>query len=225
MSTFLELVEDLHRECGAAGVAPTTVLNQRGEYARLVRWVAAADVYVQKLWDNWKFMRKEYSEDTLLDTAALPTVADAARYDEDTFKMIESGDTEKNPIEVVEYEDIKSEIRATASGVPDRVILMPDGTLEVDPPANGTHTISCDYYQNPVKMVGNTDTSIIPARFHDIILGRALILYANYESAPEVKAQGNEIYTETLARLENSQLPNKFGSRYRTGGLFEVTAE
>jgi hypothetical protein len=200
------------------------VINQRGEYKRLVGWVTRADTFVQKLYENWKFMRVEYSESTLLDSPNLPTVANLLRYDEDTFKIIEEGSTDPNLIEVVEYEDIKSEIRDTTSGIPDRVIFMPDGTLQVEPPANGAHTINCDYYQTPVKMVANDDVSIIPARYHDIILGRALILYANYENAPEIKGQGTEIYIEQLARLENNQLPNKFGSRYRTGGFFEVVA-
>ena len=31
MSTFLVLVQDLHREVGAAGVAPTAVTSQSGE--------------------------------------------------------------------------------------------------------------------------------------------------------------------------------------------------
>ena len=66
------------------------------------------------------------------------------------------------------------------------------------------------------------DVSVIPVRYHKVILGRALILYANYENAAEAKTQGNETYTEQLARLENNQLPNQFGSRFRTGGSFEV---
>lgn len=226
MSTFLELVQDLHRESGASGsVAPTTVLNQRGEARRLVKWTRDADLYVQRLWENWKFMRKEYSEVTALDSNLLPTVADAAFYDETTFQIIQSGETLADPIDVVEYDAIKSEVRDTDSGVPYRVVLMPDGTLQVDPPANGVHTINCDYYQNPVPMVNNADVSVIPVRFQEIILGRALILYANYENAPEIKTQGSEIYKEQLVLLQNNQLPNKFNSQYRTGGLFEVIAE
>lgn len=225
MSTFLELVQDLHRESGAAGQSPTTVLNQRGEYQRLVRWTRDADLYVQKLWENWKFMRQEYSEVTAIGSNDLPVATDAAWYDEDTFKIIQSGETLASPIEVVEYDSIKSEVRDTDNGVPYRVVLMPDITLEVDPPADAAHTITGDYYQNPVPMVNNTDVSVIPARFQEIIIGRGLVLYANYEGAPEIKTQGSEIYTEQLARLENDQLPNQFSSRYRTGGGFEVIAE
>lgn len=225
MSTFLELVQDLHRESGAAGQAPTTVVNQRGEYNRLVNWIRDADTYIQDLWENWKFMRARYNEDTQADNNALPVGINVAFYDEDTFKLIESGQTQEDLIEVVEYDAIKGEVRDTQTGVPYRVIIMPDGTLEVDPVPDGAHTVKCDYYQNAIEMTGNDSVSIIPARFHKAILGYALILYANYENAAEIKRQGEEIFSLQMTRLENSQLPNQFNSRYRTGGGFEVVAE
>lgn len=224
MSTFLELVVDLHRESGAAGQAPTTVLNQRGEYNRLVNWVQEADLFIQDLWENWKFQRMTYSEDTLLGVKQLPTVSDVAWYDEATFKILPSGETGYSPMEVVEYDSIKSEVRDTGSGTPYRVIIMPDNTLEVDGFPDGTHTITCDYYRNAVELSGNDSISVIPPRFHKAILGYALMLYSNYENAPEIFKHGSEMYVPQLARLENSQLPNQFNSRFRTGGGFEVIA-
>ena len=224
MSTFLELVQDLHRESGASGQAPTSVIDQRGEALRLVNWVKNADKYVQNLWDNWKFLRAQYSENTQAGTRDLPGVQDLAFYDEGTFKMIQSGDTDESLIFVVEYDAIKGEILSTDEDIPSRVIIMPDGTLEVDPPANGAHNITCDYYTVPVTLANNADVSAIPVKYQDVILGRALILYGNFEAAPEAKAQGTELYTDQLSKLENSQLPNKFNSRFRTGGFFEVIA-
>lgn len=224
MSTFLELVQDLHRESGAAGQPPTTVLNQRGEYNRLVRWVQDADTYIQDLWENWKFMRKEYSDDTVVGNNSLPTVQDVAFYDEDTFKVVYAGETEENPIDVVEYDAIKKEVRDTLTGVPYRIIIMPNNTLQVDPIPDDAHTISGDYYRNSVEMTGNDDVSLIPSRFHKAILGYALILYGNYENAKEIKQQGEEIFGIQNSRLENNQLPNQFNSRFRTGGGFEVIA-
>lgn len=225
MSTFLELVVDLHRESGAAGQAPTTVVGQRGEYNRLVNWVMSADLYIQDMYENWKFMREEYSEDTLAGNKMLPSIQDVAWYDEGTFKIIENGTTDENPIEVVEYDAIKGEIRDVSTGVPYRVIIMPDNTLEVDPVPDAAHTIKCDYYKNAVEMAGNSDISVIPARFHKAILGYALMLYAGYERADEIMKQGELIFGQQIQRLENSQLPNKFNSRFRTGGGFEVIAE
>ena len=52
-----------------------------------------------------------------------------------------------------------------------------------------------------------------------------MILYANFENAPEIKDQGEEIYVEQLALLENDQLPNQEHARFNTGAEIEVIAE
>ena len=77
MSTFKELVQDLHRESGASGSTPSTVENQTGEALRMVRWIRRADLHIQKLWHDWKFLWSptQYSEDTVDGTrdATVPT--------------------------------------------------------------------------------------------------------------------------------------------------------
>lgn len=223
--TFLELVQELHRESGASGRAPTTVANLVGEGNRLVGWIRSADIYIQSLWENWKFLRQEYNEVTAIGSTALPVAQTAKWWDEATFKIKYAGETSFNPIEVVEYDEIKSEVRSTDNEIPSRIILMPDNSLELEAPADAVHTIKADFYRTPVELAVDADISIIPATYHRAILGRALILYANYENADEQKNQGQEIYTEQLARLENNQLPNQNNARFRTGGSFEVVAE
>ncbi len=222
MSTFLEMVQDLHRESGASGQSPTTVENPTGETRRLVRWIQGSNEFIQKLYINWKFLRKEDNRPLTPSNAFLSKPNDLSWWDEDTFFLIEEGTTEKIPLEVVEYDKIKGEILDTSEDIPFRVIIMPDNNLQFEPVPNGAHTFLADYYIKPVKIVNNSDISIVPEQFHNVIVGRALVLYANYENAPEIKTQGQEVYSEFLARLENDQLPNQFNARFRTGGFFEV---
>lgn len=230
MSTFLQLVQDLHTEVGAAGVAPTAVTGQTGEAARLVSWIIRADMQVKRLWENWKFMRATYSQATTatVNTLAKPTALKFwdTNDEESTFRCVYVGETDASLIDVVEYDEVKSEILDTDSGPPSRIIIMPDNSLLIEPTPDGAHTISADYYKTAesTKLVNSTDVSVIPEEFHDVILARAMIFYANYENAPEIKTQGSELYSEVLARLENSQLPNKYNARFRTDGYFEVTA-
>lgn len=221
MSTFLELVQDLHRESGATGNPPTTVVAASGENRRLVNWVRQADNFIQDQFFNWKFLWKRYSQSTGASVATLAAPTDLKYWDLDTFKV----DGDLTP--AVEYEEIKSEVLDDSTGLPARVIIMPDNSLLFEPIPDQAYSVSADYYKVPATLTANSDVSAIPPAFHEAILGRALMLYGNYENAAEAKDQGNEIYGPALARLESHQLPNQRYSSYapRKGGGFEVIAE
>ena len=227
MSTYLELVQDLHDEVGAAGTQPQGVTGLSGEAQRLANWIKRADEFVQLKWTNWKFLRNEFtvSNTTTQGVATLSAPTGIRYWDEKTFTIIPPGDTEKYPINVVEYDKAKRDILDTTEGYIDRIILMPDNSLKFEPVPDGVYTINADYYVRPTLLAASTDVSAIPEEFHRVILGRAMILYANFESAPEIKDQGEEIYVEQLALLENDQLPNQHQSRFNTGAMIEVIAE
>lgn len=225
MSTYLELVQQLHRDCGASGTEPTGVTGLTGEAKRLANWVKRADEYVQLKWVKWKFLRGEFSSATTASVATLANPNNLKSWDFKTFKMILPGKTDLNPLSVVEYHAIRSEILDTSEGVPWRAIVMPDKSLKFEPVPDNAYTIVADYYNKPTLLAANGDVSLIPDEFHQIIIGRAMILYANFESAPEIKDQGEEIYTEQLALLENDQLPNQEHSRFDVGAEIEVIAQ
>lgn len=225
MSTNLQLVQDLHVLVGAAGSAPASVDNPVGETKRLVRWIKQADNLIQLKWVNWKFLRTLYSQPTVASTATAAKPALLKYWDFKTFFIIEPGQTARNPIATVEYDKIKGEVLSTSTGIPSRIIIMPDNSLLFDPTPDAAYTIEADYYKIPTLLAANADVSAIPAEYHQIIIGRAMIFYANFESAPEIKEQGTEIYVEMLALLENDQLPNQQHSRFNTGAMIEVIAE
>ena len=225
MSTYLELTQQLHRDCGAAGTQPAAVTSLTGEALRLANWIKRADEYVQLKYVNWKFLRQLFSTATIASTATLAKPAALKYWDFQTFHIIESGATDKNPLTAVEYDKVKRDILDTTEGQPDRVIIMPDNSLHFEPVPDDTYTIGADYYDTPTLLAANGDISTIPPEFHQIIIGRAMILYANFENAPEIKDQGEEIYTEQLALLENDQLPNQEHARFNTGARIEVIAE
>ena len=225
MSTYLELVDDLHYLVGAAGVAPAAVTGLTGEARRLALWIRDADSLVQKKWVNWKFLRNVYSVATVASTATAAKPAGLSYWDFKTFTLIEPGETDKNPLEAIEYDKIKRDILDTTEDIPWRAIVMPNSSLLFEPVPDAAYTIGADYYVEPTLLAANGDISLIPEQYHQVILGRAMILYANFENAPEIKDQGEEIYTEQLALLENDQLPNQQHSRFNTGAMIEVIAE
>lgn len=229
--TLLSLAQTLYTEAGAAGTAPATVVGATGEWARLVNWCIQSDMDVQNLYVNWKFLRETLTFDTVANqnpnTYSLATlgIADLAEWDFDAFQCYYSGSgVVPSPIRGVEYETVKWEpVDPLNIGAPDRVVVMPDNSLRVDPISDQVYQLYGEYYNNPTRMAQiDTAQPIMPFRFQRIIVGRALVYYGNYENAPEIINQGTQIYTDYLARLENSQLPNKQNARFRNNAHFEV---
>lgn len=227
---FLQLVQKLHRDVGAAGVQPSAVTGLVGEAERLVGWIQDADAEIQDLWENWKFLRREFTSGNTT-TQGAPTLAAPANitfWDFKTFKIRPAGIPvgQEYGIQAVEYDDIKNFVLDITENIPDRVIVMPDNNLKFEPVPDGVHTILADYYVDSEAgiMTANIDNSVIPAAYRKVILGRAMELYANFEGAPEMYKQGSEIMGQFLPRLENNQLPNRKHARFNTGAHIEVVA-
>lgn len=225
MSTFLQLVQDLHRESGAAGAAPTSVVGQSSESLRLVNWIRQADDHINDMWVRWKYLRSEYQDVTVQDQPTLPPPNDLNTWDIKTFKIVEptgSLTEDKEQIDVEEYEQVRTEILDETSATPFRIIIMPDNTLKFESVPDGAYTVFADYYRIPANLVNNTDEPEMPKAFRQVILGYALQLYGKYEKAEEIITQGKEIYGLFFPRLENHQLPNQNYSRFNTGNEIEV---
>lgn len=227
MSTFLELVQDLQREVGASGTAPiTSVIDQVGEAERLVRWVRDSDIYIQNRWLNWKFLWNQVQLNTATGTIGLGKPTDLNFWDYKTFKINDGGANDLDEdLQAIEHDMLKWLVRDTTEGKPSIAIILPDNTLEFEPIPNAVYKIKADYFRKPTPMAANNDESAIPSNYHQAILGRGIALYANYENAPEIKAQGQEIFDEAYGRLENHELPNQRFSRFQSAGsFFDVNA-
>ena len=206
MSSYLELVQQLHAESGSGGPAPQTVIGQKGEAARLVAWIKDADNEIQSLWHNWKFLWSQHSLSTASGTDTYAAPDNIGSWDRNTFYL------DSELIDVVEYENVRTEPRETSTGRPFRIVVMPNNSLRFDKTPNASYSVTGDYFIKPIQMVNNADQSLIPSRYHSVIIAKALQYYANYESAQEIKQQAAELLSSWLPRLESSQLPE---SSYR----------
>lgn len=226
MSTFLELVQELQQESGASGDEITSVVGQQGENKRMVDWIRKADVYIQDRWLNWKFLWNQVQLNTTTGGVSLAAPTDLNFWDYKTLKLnTGAASAIDEPLEVAEHDSIKWLVRDQQQAQPSLVIIMPDNSIEFNPVPNASYQIKADYFRKPTPMAANDDVSLIPETYHNAILGRGLVLYANYEGAEEIKVQGQEIFDEVFGRLENHELPNQRYSRFQsTGSFFDVNA-
>ncbi len=227
--TYLELLREVHRESGAAGVSPASVTNLTGEMSRLAGYVRQANQDIQNLWLNWKFLWQQDSRalTPANNTLAVPDDMGDGMWDLDTFKITPAGDTVSQPILAMEYDEVRDEDVDVQPGTPWRAVVMPDNSLRFEGTPDAADPFSADYFREPVtdELTSAGDEPSIPSRYHQAIVGAALIAYAEYEGAEEIMTKGQRKYSETLARLENSQLPNQAKARFRTGGHFTVRPE
>lgn len=208
---FLTLVQETHRESGSGGTAPTSLTGLRGENLRLKNWVARAYLEIQHRHSDWKYLWRQYQMPVIAGQAlyaplpssgmALAPSSQIGEYDRGTFFLYGEA------IGTVNYLEIKGTAPPTDTGNPHQVVIMPNDSLRLDviPALDGI--LLFDYWATPNTLINNHDEPSIPARFHNVIVGKALTHYAKYENAPEIMTAGNEMYAEWMMALESDQLP------------------
>lgn len=239
--SFLTLVQDLFREVGAAGSAPATTVGQTGEALRLVNYIHDAELEIQNLWVDWKFLRKAlvcYTGTgnptgifTTLNGAVSAFPADLAEWDYRTFFITPTGNTFEQPLPTFEWQEVRREVFGTTDlQQPWRCIVMPDNTLRFDLTPDQSYALNMEYRTVPYDLKADADVSNIPSRFANrLIVEWARIKYGSFENAAEQEALGRQqvygvvndsgimVTQGLLAQLENDQLPNAKNSRLQQG--------
>lgn len=252
---YLTLCQDLFREVGAAGVAPTTTVSATGEWSRLVNFVRDAEQEIQNLYVDWRWLRKVLAfytvsqNQTLLWSAAGGTAtgsnvfpSDLASWDYKTWMVLPPGNTQFSNLDCYEWEDVRADIFDTTDfAQPWRVIVMPDNSVRFDLIPDQSYQGQVEYRSVPYVFAADTDTSNIPARFgNQLILAWAQVKYGMFENAPEQVQNGNRIIyghpggqdaaiqtgtTGLLARLENDQLLSRKKSRFSQGNDIVIVSD
>ena len=205
--TLLELVQELWQESGSGGPRPTTIeATNGGELERLIGWIIRSDHEIQSLWTDWTFQWRQNSVTVNAGNTLIPFPAGIRQYDEKTFFL----DDER--IDVVDYLDVRYDYRDPERARPFQVVRMPDKTLRLDNTPEQSYTLKYDWYVQPNRIDrddGNGALSIIPEEYQFAIVGRALMHYANYENAEELKPAATDMYNTWLMALEADYRPGK----------------
>ena len=251
--TFLQLVQALYREVGAAGGTPTaaipTTANVTGEILRLVNYVHDAELDIQNMWVDWKWLRKtlafytgtqnQTGLFTTLNGAVSAFPTDLAEWDWKSFFIYPVNATQPQPLATVEWQEVRNQVFNTTSfNQPWRVIVMPDNTLRFDNIPDQSYQCFCEYRSVPYDLKNDSDVSNIPARFANrLIVEYARMKYGLFEGAEEQLAMG-KLYVHgtvnddgvpnndgALGALENDQLPNRKNSRRQQGNNIVVSTD
>lgn len=208
----------------------STMQGQSGSLGRLVAWTNLAWQQVQTEHDDWEWMRSSF---LLGGGAVFPTTLGGFRYPLGTgpgtngvtlanFGKWVKGSFRNYPTAAgtsgeIFLDDLPYDTWMDAymygaqrqvTTRPVVVAIGPDKSICLGPPSDGTYTVEGDYYVAPTLMSADTDTPFgIPAAFQYLIVYKAMLMYAGYESAPEVQMKAQAGWDLLLAQMEANYLP------------------
>lgn len=201
---FGELIQAAWREFGYQGVGPSnptsTVLKER----RAIDWVQQAHADIQKLWHDWDFLWAEGQFSAVADQRDYTKPTAVNFYEEDTFRI---GDDKLQPVSFIDYRRDRSVYDSDVTGRPEAFVILPNRSVRFLPTPDQAYTIDYEYYRTPLVLSGTSDSPLIPLQFHDVIIWRAKMLFAQFEDAPAELQNAAQLYSEALTRLQAAQLP------------------
>lgn len=220
--TFLQLVQKLRQKVGGAGTGPTTVVAQSGELLDYVNWVQEAWLLIQALEEDWMWMRKDVSFQTAANKIAyLPSatagetgVTDLAKWcDDDSWRCYKTATGRSDEAWLVSWpyqvfrDTYDFGTQSTIVGKPSVFASRDrDLALLLGQTPDSIYTVTGQYQATPTDMLVDADVPGMPARFHMLIVYRAMMLYGRYEAAPEVTADGEREFSNMLTALRGDQL-------------------
>lgn len=220
--TYLQLCQDIVSDLGIAGGTLGSVagfLNQ--EQQRIVGWVARADLFVQQLWTDWKFLWMQDNgitgvagQDFL--TPVLPTNASSiARHD---LRSLYSNPG-TNIAQGVTWMDWEKFYRVyqvrqkQAQQYPSSFSIDPSGKIWLSSILTANVTFGMQYWMFGKRLAADGDVSLVPTSFDNIICERAKIMYASRENAQEIMVGASAEYTDLLDKMQAFYLPTNLAGR------------
>jgi hypothetical protein len=222
---FVDLTERLRYECGVSGTPLTTVQNLNGELLRLRNWIRDAWQELQQERTDWKFMRRNLSFATVAGTQSydLATVQAAnGNIDIDIYRMdsfsidppTDADRSQEQPLGIMNYDHFRN-MYIVGYPVGDPTRWQRPMTASVDdaktiwfgPCPDLAYTIRGECWINPQILVADADVPIMPAKYHNVIVYRAMKKYAGYESANDVRVRSVQEGRVPELTLFNEQLP------------------
>lgn len=221
---FVDLVENLRVECGVSGAKLITVQSLSGELLRLKQWITDAWQELQLERTDWRFMRRPVSfvltagqqAYTLAQVQSVNANIDIDIYKQDSFSIdLFGGDrSQEQPLGVMGFDHFRNMyVVGYPASDPTRwqkpTLMAFDDARGIwfGPSPDAAYTIRGECWINPQILTLDTDVPIMPAKYHKVIVYRAMKKYAGYESANDVRVRALQEGKNPELTLFNEQLP------------------
>lgn len=212
MSTYLAQCQKFRKAVGISGSGPSSVVAQSGMDEKITIWVADAEEWIIRKWEDWSFMLEPKkiitaTAGTSVFTLAALSITDLARWRRDSF-VRNPGSASRLRLTCdtpyIDYLESDDYLGAEQTGPIEKVFIRStdDAVIFVPTPIADT-TVWAAYYKAATRMTLDVSESPIPARFESVILSRAKMYYAEFLEDPELYASAEKDFERDMLRLES----------------------
>ena len=226
MSTYLELCQAVARDSGTIPslTDPSTVTSQTGRLLRVVTWVNDAWREIQTQRDDWRWMfgmftaaskalsgTQSYTPTALGITtrfAGWTGLYEVGKSQWSIFLTSDGQSTERTMTYVpwdVFYQQYL--VGSFDNGFPQYFTVAPDEKIYLHPTPDATYTLRGFYQKSPQALTVDGDVPEMPARFHDAIKWKALVLMAVFDEAFEQIPAFDLQHNRVMSDLVSTQTP------------------
>lgn len=206
--TRLELLQAWAVEADIAGAAPTTTISQTKDLLRGVEWIDDAYKELQASKATWRFRRADKTITCVSGTASYTDATVAIWLTDDARIYLTAAD--ENRIAYVPWtmfrETYQIASTRTQTGRPTIFSVKPDNKIIFWPIPDAAYTGVLEAYTVPDAMALDADEPEFPARFHKILVWKALSHYGAWSAEPDKVAKGEREYRAMYFKLQIDQL-------------------
>lgn len=226
MTTNLQLCQDTARDSGTFPnlMTPQTTTGQSGRVQRLIYWVRDAYNDIQRHRPDWRWLRTDFSGTTIsgVQTYDSTAMGIASRFsnwihqgargrESFTIYLTSSGISTEGFLEFIEWEDFRNMVlvgsSSTETGYPNYISINDQNELVLYPIPDDAYTVRGRYYKDLQTLSADADVPEMPARFHEMIKWRALILLGTFDEATEQQPHWQINYQNAMSELVRHQTP------------------
>lgn len=222
MATFLELCKKVAQDSNTIEPSQiTTVVDQTGRPALIVKWVGDAWRALQNAHANWRWMSGEFEGSTIINQARyagsdfnLTRFAEwtyTGESDEDRFSLYDPsiGVSDEGQILYLQWDEwYRRYTRGSQTAAkPNFFTVSPGNDLCLGPTPDAVYTVRGLYRKSPQELAADNDTPEMPTRFHDLIVDMALLRVGTHEESVQQFQLWQMRQFELFRQLERDQLP------------------
>jgi hypothetical protein len=212
---------------GRLGSAPSTTIGVENQEYEIVQWVDMAYQDIQNDQEEWRFRTKHGGFNTVASQREYTITVTDADFEKLLPSMAQSdtrfilgyktslGQDNEQRIWFLPYEVFQQGIfdqGQRPEAFPNRFTINPAGLMVFDPTPDDIYSVTFDYRRTLHAMTTNSDattgTPIIPARFHNAIVWRALMYHAlTRDNTGESYEKWGREYAREMRQLRFDQGP------------------